>query len=165
MPVIAIDREGPIGFKVWQLIKSHFDVERDLRAFVLGERASDKAFRRPDLYDNHRDELWGALEAWLRDSGALLKDPKLEKELGEIEWTSNVRNRLKATPKDDIRKALGRSPDRGDALCLAVWEPTGYRVVAQHEREQAQPAAPPRIDPYRTIHTGSSAFDPYAGVR
>lgn len=168
MPVVAVDREGPIGFKVWQAIKAHFDDPKcDLPAFVLGERASDKAFRRPDLYDNHRDELWGALEAWLRDSGAILTDPKLEKELGEIEWTSNVRNRLKATPKDDIRRALGRSPDRGDALCLAVWEPTGYRTVATDpDREQpAQHAVAPRIDPYSTIHTGGAAFDPYAGVR
>lgn len=168
MPVVAIDREGPIGFKVWLLIKSHFDDPKcDLPAFILGERASDKAFRRPDIFDNHRDELWGALEAWLKDSGAILTDTKLEKELGEIEWTSNIRNRLKATSKDDIRKALGRSPDRGDALCLAVWEPTGYRTVTPDaDREApAQHAPPPRIDPYRTLHDGANAFDPYAGVR
>jgi phage terminase large subunit len=168
MPVVAVDREGPIGFKVWLTIKVHFDdPKRDFSAFVLGERASDKAFRRPDIYDNHRDELWGSLEAWIKDGGAIPTDAKLEKELEAIEWSSNVRNRLKATSKDDIRKAIGRSPDRADALCLATWEPSGYRSVqADPDAQQAaQHAPPPRVDPYQTIHAGAGAFDPYAGMR
>lgn len=165
MPIVAVDREGPIGFKVYKVIKTHFELSRDLPVFVLGERASDKAFRRPDIYDNHRDELWGNLESWIRDGGAILTDPKLEKELQAVEWTSNIRNRLKATSKDDLRKLLGRSPDRADALCLAVWEPSGYRAVAADEPPPAQHAPAPRVDPYQTIHAGAGAFDPYAGMR
>lgn len=165
MPIVAVDREGPIGFGVYQRIKTHFELSRDLPAFVLGERASDKAFRRPDIYDNHRDELWGSLEAWIRDGGAIVTDAKLEKELEAIEWSSNVRNRLKATSKDDIRKTIGRSPDRADALCLAVWEPSGYRSVRADPDVQQAAQAPPRVDPYQTIHAGAGAFDPYAGMR
>lgn len=166
MPIVAIDREGPIGYKLTQVVRTHFELSRDLPAFVMGVRASDKAFRRPDVYDRHRDELWGALEAWLRAGGAIPTDVKLEKELQAIEWTSNIQNRLKATSKDDIRKLLARSPDRADAVCLCVWEPNGYRMpTADENREAAPPAPPPQMNPYQTIGHGAAAFDPYRGMR
>jgi hypothetical protein len=165
MPIVAVDREGPIGFGVYQRIKRHFEDSREMAVFVLGERASDKAFRRPDIFDAHRDELWGSLEAWLKAGGAIPTDAKLEKELQAIDWTSNIRNRLKATSKDDLRKLLGRSPDRADALCLATWEPSGYRALADDSPSPVQHAPAPRLDPYRTIHTGAGAFDPYASMR
>jgi hypothetical protein len=40
-----------------------------------------------------------------------------------LEWKQQVNGRIKVTPKDEVRKALGRSPDRYDACALAVWEP------------------------------------------
>lgn len=166
MPIIAVDREGPIGFGVYQRIRTHFELSRDLDVFVMSVRASDKAFRLALIYDRHRDELWGALEAWLKNGGAIPTNPKLEKELGTIEWTSTIGNRLKATSKDDIRALINRSPDRADALCLAVWEPSGYRAEAgTDDAPAAPPAAPPRLDPYQpTSGAADAVFDPYGGM-
>lgn len=46
-----------------------------------------------------------------------------ENELHATDWIDHI-SKMKATPKTELRKAenLGRSPDRADALALAVWE-------------------------------------------
>ncbi|MBX3218909.1 MAG: hypothetical protein KF795_00235 [Labilithrix sp.] len=155
-PVVAIDREGPIGYKVWVRIRTHYELGSDAPVRVVGVRASDRATRRPDLYDRVRDELWGNLEQWLKSGGAIPADAKLERELHTIEWSQTLQGRLKATPKDDIRKLLnGRSPDRADALALVVWEPSGFR-----EDRDADPS-PPTLT--TRIADRAEAFDPYAG--
>lgn len=163
MPVVSIDREGPIGYQVWLQYRARIDLGLVRKARVVGVRASDKATRRPDIYHLTRDELWGNLEAWFKNGGAIEKDPKLSKELSTIEWSQNLQGRLKATPKDDIRKLLeGRSPDRADALALAVWEPSNAP-----ERRAAPPAQPPPVlerggamNPYLGVET----FDPYRNI-
>lgn len=166
MPVVAIDREGPIGFEIYQRVRTHFELSREAPILILAVRASEKARRRPDIYDRHRDELWGSLESWMRSGGAIPpKNDKLEKELHSVDWKSDVRNKLKATAKDDLRKLLGRSPDRADACALCVWEPTTYREAADEEPQAAKAA--PRLDPYTSVGSSSpdGAFDPYAGMR
>lgn len=163
-PIVAIDREGPIGYKVWVKFKAYAESLQGAMVRVLGIRASEKAIRRADLYHLVRDELWGNLEAWFKGGGAVPRDTKLAKELSTIEWSQNLQGKLKATPKDDIRKLLeGRSPDRADALALAVWEPSGHA----HEHDDAPPPPPPQnnsrtptLDPY----AGGGAFDPYANL-
>jgi phage terminase large subunit len=158
MPVVSFDREGPIGYRAWLRTKTHFETTPDAKPCrVVGIRASDAAYRRPDLYDRVRDELWANLEAWFKQSGGTVpQDTKLERELNTIEWSTNLRGKLKATPKDDIRTLLnGRSPDRADALALAVWEPSGARAS---DADRRPPAPPPR-----PTNTRAGAFDPYAG--
>lgn len=162
MPVVTIDREGPIGYRVWSVGKTHWEGAKDAPVRVVGVRASDKAFRRPDLYDRTRDELVGNLEHWLKNGGTFPQDTKLEKELHTFEWTTTLQGRLKATSKDDIRKLLQRSPDRADALALAVWEPSNYTA----ERAAVPPPKPATVnrggalDPY----AGLAAIDPYGSV-
>ncbi len=166
MPLVTIDREGPVGYKTWLRIKTHFELGADAPVRVLGVRASDRATRRPDLYDRVRDELWGSLEQWLKSGGTIPTDAKLEKELHTIEWSQTLQGRLKATAKDDIRKLLnGRSPDRADALALAVWEPSGLRDEEGVGARAATPVgrAPEpagALDPY----AGSGVIDPYANL-
>lgn len=151
-PVVAIDREGPIGYGVWSALKADNDSNNE-PIKLLGVRASSKAIRRPDLYDLIRDELWGNLQQWFREGGTIPRDTKLEKELSVIEWTQNLKARLKATPKDDIRDLIKRSPDRADALALAVWEASSHHD--EDRQQQAAPAPPPPKHP--------SSFDPYSG--
>jgi hypothetical protein len=82
------------------------------------------------------------------------------KELHAPEWIPQVTGRLKATGKDELRKALGRSPDRADAVALAVWEPMasapGY---PRHDDYEAAPAA----DVFDDVH-GEHTFNPYGGA-
>lgn len=156
-PVVVVDREGPIGSSLYGLLRDHS--ERNPSAFELvAVRASDRAVRKPQIYDRIRDELAGNLEHWFRDGGAVVEDVKLEKELHSVGWVQAVNGRLKLTPKPEIRKAIGRSPDRFDALALSCWEPLSLQesvptsaqsVVSAEQRRGGMPGAEvPVMDPY-----------------
>lgn len=155
MPVVVIDREGSIGSKLFTLLRTKTEDRNRPASFELvGVRASDRAIRQPFLYDRLRDELAANLEQWFRDGGAILEDSKLERELHALEWQQAVNGRLKVTSKKDIRKAIGRSPDRYDALALCTWEPLSLREEAT-EKE-------PERDSYE--NPPSNSMDPYAGL-
>jgi len=106
-------------------------------ADLWGVRASDGAIRDPRNYGRVRDELWASLAQWIREGGAIIEDGRLAKELTATEWTTDIRCRLKATPKNEIRKAIGRSPDRADALALAVWETARFDDLQQEDNSRA----------------------------
>lgn len=153
VPVLIVDQDGPIGYKVFRKLDEYLDEYPD--AYELqGLRASDGAKRQPRLYKRVRDELARNLLVWMRDGGAIPEDAKLEAELHVLEFHEQASGHLKLTDKDEIRKKLGRSPDRYDALALSCWEPLSLRQAEAGET----PAAPPP-DPNESLeHT----LDPYA---
>ena len=79
---------------------------------------------------NRRAEIYYRFKEWLQDKG-YLGDPKdndtieLKRELQAIEY--NLRKsddgKIALGPKDDIRKKLGHSPDRADAVALTFAGP------------------------------------------
>lgn len=156
-PVVVLDREGSIGSALFGTLRNYAETTRTFD--VVGVRASDKAVRRPHVYDRMRDELAANLEQWFRDGGAIIEDAKLAAELHSFEWKQAVNGRFKLTPKDQIRKKLGRSPDRYDALALSAWEPLSLREDIPASAAQQQVAA-------RDAYAGHAArtFDPYAGA-
>ncbi len=158
-PRVVLDREGPIGTRVFREIRAYlerFD-EQGMPFVLFGVRASDRASREPDVWDRQRDALWGNASRWLRAQdegglgGAIPEDTRLEAELHAPEWIPGPNGRMKVTPKKDLRKKLGRSPDRADAVCLAVWDPMPHELVV--EDEAARP--PAKLDPF------SGAIDPW----
>jgi phage terminase large subunit len=76
-----------------------------------------------DGYSKLRDQLWFALRDWFKEGGQLHPDSHLEGELVAPLYTFDTQGRAKVESKDDMKKRLGRSPDRADALALAVYEP------------------------------------------
>jgi hypothetical protein len=156
-PVVILDREGSIGSSLYGKLRNY--VEDHPGMFELAAvKASDKAFRRVDLYDKVRDELAANLEMWFRDGGAILEDSKLEKELHAMEWRQNIQGKLKLTPKDQLRKILGHSPDRFDALSLSVWEPLSLQDGVP---DSAAAVAGREAD--ATLTERERVMDPYAG--
>lgn len=158
LPLVIVDREGSIGAPLYRVLRLHSEDHPGLFE-VRGVRASDKARRQPDIYDRARDELWGGLAAWLREGGAIIDDPHLQQELHAPQWGHTLRGQLKATSKDDLRRILGRSPDRADALALAVWEasPLDGSEASMGAEDGAAPPAAAGDDFYPLL-------DPYAGV-
>lgn len=160
LPVVVLDRDGPIGMKLSAHLRAH--EEGDARRFELVTvRAADKAIRQPYIYDRMRDELCANLYAWFRDGGAIVEDVKLEAELHAMEWKQAITGRLKLTPKDTLRKLLGRSPDTYDAVALCAWEPLSMmQALTTDERAKLDaalaPAAP--MQPY-----AEQTFDPFSG--
>lgn len=149
-PVVVVDREGPIGYALFIFLRAY--AEKHPEAFeVWGIRSSERAKRQPEIYERVRDELWANFAAWVRDGGAIPEDAKLSRELHAPEWEGQVTGRIKATSKDDLRKALGRSPDRADAVCLSTWESEAHGIqVSAPAREERDPVYEPveRIDCY-----------------
>lgn len=160
-PLVLIDREGPIGSAVYGLLRSYASANPD--AFeVVGIRSSDRARRQPQVYDRMRDELWARGAEWLREGGALPEDAKLSKDLHAPEWVGHaMTGRLKVTGKDELRKKLGRSPDRGDAVLLSVWEPVASRDEDVREAAEAAEARAERREEPEDL---SVTHDPYAGA-
>lgn len=72
-----------------------------------------------------RDQLWFEARDWLRDGGQLHDDGKLAAELTAPTYTFDMKGRFKVESKDAMKKRLpgNRSPDRADALCLAIHVP------------------------------------------
>jgi len=126
IPVVVTDRSGKLGADLYQKLRVHaHEIERTTRRapfVVIGVRYSDKA-RNPFVYDTMRDELAGNLEKAFRDGAAIVEDTKLSAELHVLEWKIGDGSKLKVTPKTEIRKELGRSPDGYDSLSLSFWEP------------------------------------------
>lgn len=88
----------------------------ELVEVIASEKALDES-----LYRTMRDQLWFAIRDWLKD-GYLLPDDKLHGELVAPRFSYDARGRYQVESKDDLRKRLGRSPDRADALALAIFE-------------------------------------------
>jgi hypothetical protein len=85
----------------------------------VGDKSMD-----PQRYVNRRDEYWDAYAKALRDGViALHEDPQLEEESCTVEYKFTSAGQKKIEPKADHKKRLGRSPDRADAVCLALGGP------------------------------------------
>jgi hypothetical protein len=161
LAVINLDSLGDVGERVKNAFLGHQQRNPALKLFVLCcIRASDNALREPVGYYHVYDELWAIAAEWIHGGGAIPEDPKLERDLHAPAWKFDKHQRAMATRKDDLRRILNRSPDRGNALCLACWENT--RLVQQaQEQDQQQRHAPKQsaIDEPR-----AAGMDPYAGM-
>lgn len=93
-------------------------------AVNVAENATSRGPDGEEKYARLRDQLWFSLRDWLREGGELPDDGKLEAELLAPEYAFDSRGRYVVESKDETKKKLGRSPDRADALALAVYAPT-----------------------------------------
>jgi hypothetical protein len=153
-PIVCLDYEGPIGTTIAGVLEAFLMTQpSNAQPFqVMRIRPSDRALRQPFIYDRMRDELWANMRDWLRDDGALLEDAKLERELHCPSFFRDIRGRTKVTPKREMRKLLGRSPDRADACALACWVPL---IAAE--------GAPRRYEGTAIDSRYEGAIDPYSG--
>jgi phage terminase large subunit len=158
-PVVVIDREGSVGSKLSIVLRNYLEDSKHVGMFELVTvRASSGAVRQPQIYDRLRDELAANLEQWFRDGGAILEDVRLSRELHAFEWKQAVNGKLKITPKELVRKMIGRSPDRYDSLALSAWEPLSLREAEGLSSSAQQIAAS------EYVPESSPILDSYAGA-
>lgn len=161
-PVVTIDAGGAVGEPLATKLKGISNVAKKEHDFTLiCVRANHKARRQPNMYGYVRDELWACLCAWLRDGGALLNDDKLIGELAAPMWDRDIKGLSRVEPKEKMRETLGRSPDRCDALALAVWASDRQvaDAIAPESAYQAYADEAGKIDPYSY---SSHGVDPYS---
>jgi hypothetical protein len=122
--VVNIDMGGNFGGGVLDTLLA-WNNEHHLGDFVSinGVNPSSSADD-PDRFPAMREQLWWELRDWLKNGGAIPPHPKLEAELVAPVYKTDSKGRPKLEPKESTKKRLSprRSPDRADALCLAVHE-------------------------------------------
>lgn len=112
---IKVDTSNGYGAGVADILRQDDDLE------VVDVGASDSATEKH--YVRCRDELWFGLAKWLKSGGAISPHDKVL--IGELKaptYKVDEKGRQKVESKEDLKKRLRRSPDRADALALAVWE-------------------------------------------
>lgn len=93
--------------------------ERGFR--VTGFKGS-RSPRDGERFENHRAESYWTLRDRLEAGEiALPRDEDLFDELLAIRWEPTSGGRVKIESKSKLRGRLGRSPDKADAVCMAVW--------------------------------------------
>jgi len=93
---------------------------RELGLPARGLNVSERAMAK-DTYLNLRAELWFKCKAWLENMDVSLpKDDALYSELVAPRYMFTSSGKIQVESKDSMKKRGVRSPDRADALCLAL---------------------------------------------
>lgn len=90
-----------------------------------------------DRFLNRRAESWWIIREMLQKDELLLPpDNKLAADLTNIKYKYTSKGQIQLEAKEEVKKRLGRSPDRGDALAIALaalYEPV-FDVTTQEKR-------------------------------
>lgn len=105
------------------VVASLKEQEREVRSFIAGAR-SDATDRSGELgFENRRAEAWWTMRERLDPSTGskvcLPDDDELVGELAAPRWKPTSRGRVLVESKDEIRRRLGRSTDRADAVVMS----------------------------------------------
>lgn len=97
-------------------------------AVVTSRAADERVFVNPkqsckDAYHNLRTQLGFGVTRFLMEGGALPKNGKLHADLVAPKYYFTQGGKQAVEDKDEVKKRLRRSPDRGDAVALAIYEP------------------------------------------
>lgn len=96
-----------------------------LRVDVIGFMAQENPVDE-SRYENKRAEAIFHLKHWIEAGGKVPHDNKLHAELAATEYEVNKKGFILIVSKKKEKKELGHSPDRRDALALAVYNKQSY---------------------------------------
>jgi len=100
------DRLDELGYKVTEV--------------NVGESPDDK-----DKYFNLRAEVfWSLRELFKKDLIGIPNDSSLVQELTDLRYKYSSEKKIRIEAKEDMKKRIGRSPDKADALALAFFDLT-----------------------------------------
>lgn len=110
---------GGVGAGVYDIL-----IDRGYGKLVRGINFGEKAIY-DDRYYNKRAEMWGEANEWLKkDIGVQIpNDDELIDDLCSVNKKYDNKGRLQLESKDDVKKRIGRSPDKADAFVLTFAEP------------------------------------------
>ncbi len=118
-------------------------------------------------YLNKRAQMWGLMRDWLKEGGAIPKDPKLFNDLIAPETVGRVDGKIQLESKADMKKRDLKSPNRADCLALTFAYPVSQKGSRGTKLNFAISEQNPRgIDPRRGVsHTTDALdYDPYADM-
>ena len=157
--VTAARDRAPIHIDVIGVGSSPYDFLNDMSQQVLGVNVAEAALGLDKSgrlrFKNQRSELWWRMREALDPSNntgiALPPQPEILGDLCAPTWKL-VGSTIQVASREEILDKIGRSPDFGSALCLALMD-TPKRSIMNQFRPQA---VKDEYDPYRT-----KEYDPY----
>ena len=110
---------GGIGGGVYDIL-----ISRGYRSIVRAVNFGSQALL-TDRYVNRRAEMWDMAREWLNQElpVQIPPDEDLLNDLCSVNKKYDSKGRLQLESKDEIKKRLGRSPDKADAFVLTFAEP------------------------------------------
>lgn len=112
-----VDEIGVGGGVVDRLVEQGFKVQ----GINVSEKAHDE-----ERFVNLRSEMWWTARESLDPTNpaamALPKDDGLIADLSAMKYKVDSSGRIKVESKEETKKRLGRSPDKGDAYAMSVFE-------------------------------------------
>jgi phage terminase large subunit len=134
---VFLDTGGPSGIAVLDRLRQ------------LGFRAQGIDFATDPVGDdptapkfgNRRAEMHYKAGKWVEKHGALPRDIELGAELCEPEYSIDQKGKQTKywiEPKDEIKKRLGRSPDRADAFALTFAAPVAPKGLRDAENRRSE---------------------------
>jgi phage terminase large subunit len=110
---------GGVGAGVYDIL-----VDRGYREVVRDVNFGGKALY-DDRYYNKRAEMWGEANDWLKQDlpVELPNDEELFDDLCSVNKKYDSKGRLQLESKDEVKKNIGRSPDKADAFVLTFAYP------------------------------------------
>ena len=99
------------------------------RVKVCGICFAGKAKSQKDYHNIRAEGYCEIRDRFISGEISIPDDPELVAELSTIRYTVTSAGRILIEPKEQMKKRLGRSPDRADGLVLAFYEPRKKRYV------------------------------------
>jgi len=117
---------------------------------VVGVKAGMKATR-DDTYYNRKAEMWmQAQELFREELVSIPEDELLIEDLAAHTYCLDSRGRICIERKIDVKKRLGRSPDRADALVMGLWGQQRFKRRPKRVRQLGEELSPETADRYAT---------------
>jgi phage terminase large subunit len=115
---VVVDDDG-VGGGVTDRLRETLQAElQSDRADLIAYRGGEKPIR-PERFTNKRSESWFRAK-WTMDVLDIPNDDDLAADLVSTTYKMTSAGQLQAERKEDVKKRLGRSPDRGDALVMLL---------------------------------------------
>lgn len=109
---------------------------------------------------NMRAYIWREVRNWLKAGGAIPPDQQLYSELIGIQTVPHMAGLIQLEPKEIMKKRVGFSPNRADALAISFAAP----VVAKPRQQRARYR---EHDPYelgRVLDHQAAEYNPYENL-
>lgn len=136
---VAIDTTGGYGDSPYDFFQQAL-MERKVTGFCTVHRVNfGSGAKDPDQHSNRRTELWWNLRDWIAGKAAYVPDDTVSEELLAATFKPHKEG-IALEPKEKLKERIGRSPDRADALALAVSGHIGGSPVIAGESISAAPS-------------------------